>query len=168
MIVTNIDTVPGRRIVEHYGIVQGSTVRARHVGSDFAAGLKNMVGGELKGYTKLLEDSRGEALERLKQQALQLGANAIINVRFATSAISQGAAELMAYGTALNKTAWTPSHSPFAPQGKVRHRFCTQDSPDVAGHKWPYERLLHLETRFGHRFRRLWALQDSSSPRYAA
>lgn len=101
MIITNIETVPGKSIVEHFGIVQGSTVRARHVGADFAAGLKNMVGGELKGYTKLLEDARTEALERLKQQAQQMGANAIVNVRFATSAISQGAAELMAYGTAV-------------------------------------------------------------------
>ncbi len=104
MIVTNVDFVPGKEITEHFGIVQGSTVRARHVGSDFAAGLKNVVGGELKGYTKLLEDSRAEALERLKAQAQQLGANAIINVRFATSAISQGAAELMAYGTAVRVT----------------------------------------------------------------
>ena len=101
MIVTTIDSVPGKSIVEHFGIVQGSTVRARHVGSDMMAGLKNVVGGELKGYTKLLEDSRAEALVRLKEQAAQLNANAIINVRFATSAISQGAAELMAYGTAV-------------------------------------------------------------------
>lgn len=101
MILTSIDTVPGKNIVELFGIVQGSTVRARHVGSDIAAGLKNMVGGELKGYTKLLEDAREEALERLKAQGSQLGANAIINVRFATSAITQGAAELMAYGTAV-------------------------------------------------------------------
>jgi len=101
MILTNIDSVPGKKIVEHFGIAQGSTVRARHVGADFAAGLKNMVGGELKGYTKLLEDSRAEALDRLQSQASQLGANAVINIRFATSAISQGAAELMAYGTAV-------------------------------------------------------------------
>lgn len=101
MIVTNIESVPGKKIVEHYGIIQGSTVRARHVGADFAAGLKNMVGGELKGYTKLLTSAREEALERLKQQAAGMGANAIVNVRFATSAISQGAAELMAYGTAV-------------------------------------------------------------------
>ncbi len=101
MIITNIDSVPGMKIVEHYGIVQGSTVRARHVGADFAAGLKNMVGGELKGYTKLLETARAEALHRMEAQARQMGANAVINVRFATSAISQGAAELMAYGTAV-------------------------------------------------------------------
>ena len=101
MITTNIDSVPGRRIVEHFGLVQGSTVRARHAGSDFAAGLKNLVGGELRGYTKLLNDARQEALERLVQEGQQVGANAIINVRFATSAISQGAAELLAYGTAV-------------------------------------------------------------------
>lgn len=101
MIITNIDSVPGKKIVEHFGVVQGSTVRARHAGADFAAGLKNLVGGELRGYTKLLEDARKEALERIIKQAEQMGANAVINVRFATSAITQGAAELMAYGTAV-------------------------------------------------------------------
>ena len=101
MVVTNIDSVPGRRILEHYGVVQGSTVRARHVGADFAAGMKNLVGGELRGYTKLLEDSRREAQDRMVRQAQNLGANAIINVRFATAAITQGAAELVAYGTAV-------------------------------------------------------------------
>lgn len=101
MIVTNIDSVPGKRIVEHFGVVQGSTVRARHAGADFAAGLKNIVGGELRGYTKLLEDARAEALQRMTKQAEQMGADAVINVRFATSAITQGAAELMAYGTAV-------------------------------------------------------------------
>ncbi len=101
MLVTNIDFVPGKRIVEHFGVVQGSTVRARWAGADFAAALKNIVGGELRGYTKLLEDARNEALERVLKQAEQLGANAVINVRFATSAITQGAAELMAYGTAV-------------------------------------------------------------------
>ena len=101
MITTNIDSVPGKQIVEHYGIVQGSTVRARHIGADMAAGLKNMVGGELRGYTKLLNEARSEALERLKAEAGQTGANAVVNIRFATSAISQGAAELMAYGTAV-------------------------------------------------------------------
>ena len=101
MIITNIDAIPGKRIIEHFGVVQGSTVRARHAGADFAASLKNLVGGELRGYTKLLEDARKEALERMSKQAEQLGANAVINVRFATSAITQGAAELMAYGTAV-------------------------------------------------------------------
>ena len=101
MDITNIDSIPGKKIVEHFGIVQGSTVRARHAGADFAAGLKNFVGGELKGYTSLLDGARKEALERMVSQAQQLGANAVINVRFATSAITQGAAELMAYGTAV-------------------------------------------------------------------
>lgn len=101
MIVTSINSVPGKRIVEHFGIVQGSTVRARHAMADFGAGLKNIVGGELKGYTKLLESAREEALGRMIKQAEQMGANAVINVRFATSAIAQGAAELMAYGTAV-------------------------------------------------------------------
>lgn len=101
MIVTTIDSVPGKRIVEHFGVVQGSTVRARHAGADFAAGLKNIVGGELRGYTKLLEDARSEAVERMTKQAEQMGADAVINVRFATSAITLGAAELMAYGTAV-------------------------------------------------------------------
>ena len=101
MIVTNIESVPGKTISQHFGIVQGSTVRARHIGADIAAGFKNMVGGELRGYTSLLESSRKEALDRMIDQAKQLGANAVVNVRFATSAIAQGAAELMAYGTAV-------------------------------------------------------------------
>ena len=101
MIITNIDSVPGKSIAEHFGIVQGSTVRAKHFGSDIGAGLKNLIGGELKAYTDLLNQSRSEAIERMTAQAEQMGANAIINVRFATSAISKGAAELMAYGTAV-------------------------------------------------------------------
>ncbi len=101
MVVTNIDSVPGKKILEHYGIVQGSTVRARHVGADIAAGFKNVIGGELKGYTKLMEDARRECTERMIQQAIQLGANAIINVRYATSAITKAAAELLVYGTAV-------------------------------------------------------------------
>ncbi len=101
MILTNVDCVPGKRIVEHYGLVSGSTVRAKHIGRDFMAGLKNIVGGELKGYTELLQDSRQEAVSRMTQQAQELGANAIINIRFSTSSVAQGAAELYAYGTAI-------------------------------------------------------------------
>lgn len=101
MIITNIEEVPGKRIVEHYGLVAGSTVRAKHVGRDIMAGLKNIVGGELKGYTELLEDARREARERMMMQAEELGANAIINVRFNTSSIAQGASELYIYGTAV-------------------------------------------------------------------
>lgn len=101
MIMTNVNTVPGKKIVEHFGIVQGSTVRAKHVGRDFMAGLKNLVGGELKGYTELLQDSRQEAMARMEEQAHQMGANAVVNIRFATSSVAQGAAELFAYGTAV-------------------------------------------------------------------
>ncbi len=101
MLLTNIEVVPGRRIVRHLGLVQGSTVRAKHVGRDIMAGLKNLVGGELKGYTELMQDARKEALDRLEQQARAVGANAVLNVRFTTSSVAQGAAELLAYGTAV-------------------------------------------------------------------
>ena len=101
MIITNIDYVPGKNIIEHYGLVQGSTIRAKHVGKDILAGFKNLVGGELKAYTELLRESRQEAISRMSEQATASGANAIVNVRFATSAITQGAAELFAYGTAV-------------------------------------------------------------------
>jgi len=101
MIITNIDQVPGKRIVEHYGLVSGSTVRAKHLGRDIMASLKNVVGGELKGYTELLTEARNEAMARMQAQAAQLGGNAIINVRLATSAVAQGASELYAYGTAV-------------------------------------------------------------------
>ena len=101
LILTNLETVPGRRILEHYGLVSGSTVRAKHVGRDIAASLKNIVGGELKGYTELLRESRDEAVRRMVEQARALGANAVINIRFSTSSITQGAAELYAYGTAV-------------------------------------------------------------------
>ena len=102
MIITNIETVPGKTIVEHFGLVSGSTIRAKHVGRDLMAGLKNLVGGELKGYTELLHESRQQAVERMIEQARQLGANAIVNVRFSTSSVAQGAAELYAYGTAVH------------------------------------------------------------------
>jgi uncharacterized protein YbjQ (UPF0145 family) len=82
-------------------VVTGNTVRAKHVGRDIMAGLKNIVGGELKGYTELLQDSRKEATDRMVEQAESMGANAVVNIRFATSSISQGAAELFAYGTAV-------------------------------------------------------------------
>jgi uncharacterized protein YbjQ (UPF0145 family) len=101
MIVVNTEMIPGMRIVEVRGLVQGNTVRAKHVGRDIAAGLKNLVGGELKGYTELLTESRRQALERMLGQAQQLGANAVVNVRFSTSAVSAGAAEMYSYGTAV-------------------------------------------------------------------
>ena len=101
IVISNTESIPGRTIVEFYGVVTGNTVRAKHVGRDIMAGLKNIVGGELKGYTELLQDSRNEATQRMTEQAASMGANAVINVRFATSSISQGAAELFAYGTAV-------------------------------------------------------------------
>ncbi len=101
VILSNTESIPGRQIVEFYGVVTGNTVRAKHVGRDIMAGLKNIVGGELKGYTELLQDSRKEATDRMIEQAHSMGANAVVNVRFATSSISQGAAELFAYGTAV-------------------------------------------------------------------
>lgn len=101
MIISNTESIPGRQIVEFYGVVTGNTVRAKHLGRDIMAGLKNIVGGELKGYTELLQDSRKEATERMIEQAQSMGANAVVNIRFATSSISQGAAELFAYGTAV-------------------------------------------------------------------
>ena len=101
MILTNMESVPGKNIVEHFGLVSGSTVRAKHVGKDIMAGFKNIVGGELTGYTELLNDSRKQATDRMIMQANQLGANAIVNVRYATSSVAQGAAELYVYGTAV-------------------------------------------------------------------
>lgn len=101
MILTNLETVPGKTIREHYGIVSGSTVRAKHVGKDILAGLKNIVGGELKGYTELLKESRDEATNRMVAQAESFGANAVLNIRYATSSIAAGAAELYVYGTAV-------------------------------------------------------------------
>jgi len=99
--LTNVEQVPGKTIVEHYGLVTGNTVRAKHVGRDIAASFKNLVGGELKGYTELLGDARTQATERMVEQARALGANAVVNVRFSTSAVAQGAAELYVYGTAV-------------------------------------------------------------------
>ena len=101
VLLSNTEEIPGRRIAEFYGVVTGNTVRAKHVGRDIMASLKNIVGGELKGYTELLNDSRREATERMVEQAQSMGANAVVNVRFATSSIAQGAAELFAYGTAV-------------------------------------------------------------------
>ena len=101
MLIVNTETIPGKSVVELKGLVQGNTVRAKNIGRDIAAGFKNMVGGELKGYTELLTESRREALSRMAAQAEALGANAVVNVRFSTSAITSGASEMMAYGTAV-------------------------------------------------------------------
>ena len=101
VLISNLEFIPDRKVIKHLGLVQGSTVRAKHIGRDFMAGLKNMVGGELKGYTELLNESRDEALARMMEQARQAGANAVLNVRFSTSSVAAGASEIFAYGTAV-------------------------------------------------------------------
>jgi len=101
MIITTLEYVPGKTITKHLGLVQGSTVRAKHAGKDIMAGIKNIFGGELKAYTELLHESRDEAISRMKEQAQATGANAILNVRFSTSSITQGASEIYTYGTAV-------------------------------------------------------------------
>jgi len=101
MIVSNLEVIPGKRVVAHLGMAQGSTVRAKHVGKDLFAGLKNIVGGELKGYTELMQEARAEAVERMTEEARSMGANAVLNVRFASTSISVGAAEILAYGSAV-------------------------------------------------------------------
>ena len=101
MITSTLETVPGMTIREHLGIVQGSTVRAKHIGRDLMAGLKNIVGGELKGYTELLSEARDEAFARMLEQAEAKGASAVINIRYSTSSVTQGASEILVYGSAV-------------------------------------------------------------------
>lgn len=101
MLLSNIETVPNHKITRHIGLVQGNTIRAKHIGRDIAAGFKNLVGGELKGYTELMSEARDESVNRMINEAKKMGANAIINVRFSTTSITQGAAELFVYGTAV-------------------------------------------------------------------
>lgn len=101
MLITNTETIPNKEITEILGIARGSTVRARNVGRDILAGLKNIVGGEIEEYTQLQAQSREQALARLIEDAQNLGADAVVNVRFTTSMIAQGAAEILAYGTAV-------------------------------------------------------------------
>ncbi|MFC6963755.1 YbjQ family protein [Halocatena marina] len=101
MILTTTETVEDRETVEVLGMVRGNTIRARNVGRDITQGLRNIVGGELKAYTTLLSDSREEALKRMEDAAEELGADAVVNVRFETSGVANGAAELLAYGTAV-------------------------------------------------------------------
>ena len=102
MIITStLECVPGQEVTEHLGIVQGSTVRAKHIGKDLMAGFKNIIGGELKGYSELLSEAREEAFERMIEQAKAKGPNAVLNVRFTTSSVAQGASEILAYGSAV-------------------------------------------------------------------
>ncbi len=102
MIITTTDFVPNKEIIENLDIARGSTVRARNIGRDIFAGLKNIVGGEISEYTKLQAESREQAMHRMVQDAERMGADAVVNVRLATSMVMQGASEILAYGTAVN------------------------------------------------------------------
>jgi uncharacterized protein YbjQ (UPF0145 family) len=101
MLLSNLEFMTGNKVIKHLGLVQGSSVRAKHAGKDIMSSLKNMFGGELKAYTELLQESREEATERMIQQAESIGANAVLNIRFSTSSIAAGAAEIYVYGTAV-------------------------------------------------------------------
>lgn len=101
MIIQTSSTIPGKKITKTFGVVRGNTIRARHIGKDIIAVFKNMLGGEIEEYTKLMGESREQALDRMSSQAKELGANAIVDVRFSTSYIMQNAAEILVYGTAV-------------------------------------------------------------------
>jgi uncharacterized protein YbjQ (UPF0145 family) len=101
ILLSTTDRVPNKTIIEILGVVRGNTIRARWFGRDIAAGLKMIIGGEIKGYTKMISDARDEAVNRMVQEARELGADAVVNMRFATSAVMQGAAEILVYGTAV-------------------------------------------------------------------
>lgn len=101
MIISTTDTIPNKEITEVLGVARGSTVRARNIGRDIFAGLKNIIGGEIDEYTKLQAQAREQAIQRMKQDAQRLGADAVVNVRFSTAMVMQGAAEILAYGTAV-------------------------------------------------------------------
>lgn len=101
MITTTTETIEGMRITQVHGVAMGNTVRSKHVGRDIMAGLKTIVGGEVRGYTEMLTEARAEATERMKKEASSMGANAVLNVRFTTSAVAAGMSEMLAYGTAV-------------------------------------------------------------------
>lgn len=101
MIITTTDDIPGKRILKTMGLVRGNTIRARHIGRDIIAGLRNVVGGEIHDYTKLLAESREQAIDRMMDEARRMGANAVVGVRFTTSMVMTAASEMLAYGTAV-------------------------------------------------------------------
>ncbi|MBN1795161.1 MAG: YbjQ family protein [Sedimentisphaerales bacterium] len=101
MLLSTTFEIPGRKIIKHLGLVRGNTIRARHLGRDIMAGLKNVVGGEISDYTKMMAESREQALDRMIEHAEELGANAIVGVKFATSEMMQHASEILVYGTAV-------------------------------------------------------------------
>lgn len=101
MLLSTTDTISGKTVTKHLGLVRGNTIRARHIGKDILAALRNLVGGEIAEYTKLLGESREQAIDRMVEEARRLGANAIVGVRFSTSEVTTHAAEILAYGTAV-------------------------------------------------------------------
>ena len=101
MILTTTETIPGKRITAVLGLVRGNTIRARHIGKDIAAAFKNLTGGEITDYTKMMAESREQSLDRMIEDAESLGADAIVSLRFTTSSVMQGAAEILVYGTAV-------------------------------------------------------------------
>ncbi|SHI91989.1 Uncharacterized conserved protein YbjQ, UPF0145 family [Dethiosulfatibacter aminovorans DSM 17477] len=101
MILINTDKIPGKEITEVLGLVKGSTIRAKHIGKDIVSGLRMLVGGEMREYAEMLEEARSIALAKMAKQAESLGADAVVNIRFSTSAVMQGAAEILVYGTAV-------------------------------------------------------------------
>jgi uncharacterized protein YbjQ (UPF0145 family) len=101
MLISTTEQIEGKKIVRHLGLVKGNTIRARHIGRDIMAGLRNIVGGEISDYTKMMAESREQAIDRMKEDAQNLGANAIVGMKFATSMVMQSASEILAYGTAV-------------------------------------------------------------------
>ena len=101
MLITNNNQIAGQEIVEDLGLVKGNTIRAKHLGNDILATLRNLIGGEVKGYTKMITEARNQAITRMKEDAEEKGADAVINIRFTTSQVMAGAAEILAYGTAV-------------------------------------------------------------------
>ncbi|ELZ86003.1 hypothetical protein C453_09308 [Haloferax elongans ATCC BAA-1513] len=110
MIVTTTETIAGEEITETLGAVRGNTIRARNVGRDITQGLRNIVGGELKSYTGLMTDARTEATDRMVEEAEEMGADAVVGVRYVTSEVAQGAAEILAYGTAVKLAGTSDSN----------------------------------------------------------
>jgi len=101
MLLSTTESIPGKKVVKHLGLVRGNTIRARHIGKDIVAGLRNLVGGEVTEYTKLMAESREQAIDRMCEEAKKLGANAIVGLRFSTAEVAVHAAEILAYGTAV-------------------------------------------------------------------
>ncbi|MEN8784265.1 MAG: heavy metal-binding domain-containing protein [Akkermansiaceae bacterium] len=112
MITATTEKIPGKQISSHLGVVCGNTVRAKHVGRDIMAGLKTLVGGEVSGYTEMLQESRNQATDRMIAQAKAMGADAIVNVRFTTSQVAQGMSEMLAYGSAVKLSEGSGTTTP--------------------------------------------------------